>query len=191
MVTKIKWYLAICFLISTVAVNAQKQTISGYLKDSLTNDFLIGATIQIAKTSIGTSSNAYGFYSLQVDKGKVTLLINYVGYEPKIINLQVESNISLDVALREKSQTLSEVVVSSQKANQKIISTEMSTDKISAKDIKQIPMVLGEADVIKSIQLLPGVTAPNEGSGGFNVRGGSADQNLIRWFQSASAKSGV
>jgi hypothetical protein len=86
---------------------------------------------------------------------------------------------SLDFALKEKRQTLSEVVVSSTKANQKIISTEMSTERLSAKDIKQIPMVLGEADVIKSIQLLPGVSAPNEGSGGFNVRGGSADQNLI------------
>ena len=166
-------------MVATVAANAQKQTISGYLKDSLTNDFLIGATIQIVNTTIGVSSNAYGFYSLQVDKGKVTLLINYVGYEPKTISLQVESNISLDVALKEKSQTLSEVVISSKKANQRIISTEMSTDRISAKDIKQIPMVLGEADVIKSIQLLPGVSAPNEGSGGFNVRGGSADQNLI------------
>ena len=179
MATNYKWYLAVMFLLVTLISTAQKHTISGYLKDSLTNEFLIGATIQIENTSIETSSNAYGFYSLQVEKGEVTLLISYMGYESQTINVHVESNILIDIALKEKSQTLNEVVVLSKKNNQRIKSAEMSIERISAKDIKQIPMVLGEADVIKSIQLLPGVSAPNEGSGGFNVRGGSADQNLI------------
>ena len=166
-------------MISTVTSNAQKHILSGYVRDSLTNEFLIGATVRIANTQKIVSSNAYGFYSIQVDKGIVNLQINYVGREPKMIMILVESNIHLDVALKEKIQTLSEVVISNSRGNQKLLSTEMSTDKITAKDVKQIPMVLGEADVIKSIQLLPGVTAANEGSGGFNVRGGSADQNLI------------
>ena len=179
MATNYRWYLAVMFLFVTLTTNAQKYTLSGYVKDSLTNEFLIGATIQIANTSTGVSSNAYGFFSLQVQKGNVDLLISYIGYETRAITINIASNMSLDFALKEKRQTLSEVVVSSTKANQKIISTEMSTERLSAKDIKQIPMVLGEADVIKSIQLLPGVSAPNEGSGGFNVRGGSADQNLI------------
>ena len=179
MATKFKWYLAIFLMISTVTSNAQKHILSGYVRDSLTNEFLIGATVRIANTQKIVSSNAYGFYSIQVDKGIVNLQINYVGREPKMIVILVESNIHLDVALKEKIQTLSEVVISNSRGNQKLLSTEMSTDKITAKDVKQIPMVLGEADVIKSIQLLPGVTAANEGSGGFNVRGGSADQNLI------------
>ncbi|MFO0479004.1 MAG: TonB-dependent receptor [Bacteroidota bacterium] len=179
MATNYRWHLAVMFLFVTLTTNAQKYTLSGYVKDSLTNEFLIGATIQIANKSTGVSSNAYGFFSLQVQKGNVDLLINYIGYETRAITINIASNMSLDFALKEKRQTLSEVVVSSTKANQKIISTEMSTERLSAKDIKQIPMVLGEADVIKSIQLLPGVSAPNEGSGGFNVRGGSADQNLI------------
>ena len=179
MVTKMRLLMVVFLFHVTITSSGQKQTISGYLKDSVTNEFLIGATVQLANTSVGVSSNAYGFYSLQADKGKITLQVNYIGYEQKVITLNLTTNTALDVLLSEKRQTLSEVVVSSTKANQRIVSTEMSTEKLTAKDIKQIPMVLGEADVIKSIQLLPGVSAPNEGSGGFNVRGGSADQNLI------------
>jgi len=179
MATNYRWHLAVMFLFVTITTNAQKYTLSGYVKDSLTNEFLIGATVQIENTSIGASSNAYGFYSLTVEKGKSTLIVNYIGYERKIIFIDVTSTVTLDISLKEKITSLNEVVVSSTKKDQKIISTDMSVEKISAKEIKQIPMVLGEADVIKSIQLLPGVSAPNEGSGGFNVRGGSADQNLI------------
>jgi hypothetical protein len=179
MVIKLKYWLVIATLFVALAANAQKYNLSGYVRDSLTNEFLIGATVQIENTSIGASSNAYGYYSMTVNKGKVTLLVNYTGYEQKSLTIEVASNITLDISLKEKITSLNEVVVSSTKKDQKIISTDMSVEKISAKEIKQIPMVLGEADVIKSIQLLPGVSAPNEGSGGFNVRGGSADQNLI------------
>jgi hypothetical protein len=179
MVTKMRLLMVVFLFHVTITASGQKLTISGYLKDSVTNEFLIGATVQLANTSVGVSSNDYGFYSLQADKGKITLQVNYIGYEQKVIALNLTTNTTLDILLSEKGQTLSEVVVSSTKANQRIVSTEMSTEKLTAKDIKQIPMVLGEADVIKSIQLLPGVSAPNEGSGGFNVRGGSADQNLI------------
>ena len=179
MVTKMRLLMVVFLFHVTITLSGQKQTISGYLKDSVTNEFLIGAIVRLANTSVGVSSNDYGFYSLQADKGKITLQVDYIGYEQKVITLNLTTNTTLDILLSEKRQTLSEVVVSSTKANQRIVSTEMSTEKLTAKDIKQIPMVLGEADVIKSIQLLPGVSAPNEGSGGFNVRGGSADQNLI------------
>jgi hypothetical protein len=179
MVTKMRLLMVVFLFHVTITSSGQKQTISGYLKDSVTNEFLIGATVRLANTSVGVSSNDYGFYSLQADKGKITLQVDYIGYEQKVITLNLTTNTTLDILLSEKRQTLSEVVVSSTKANQRIVSTEMSTEKLTAKDIKQIPMVLGEADVIKSIQLLPGVSAPNEGSGGFTVRGGSADQNLI------------
>ena len=179
MVIKLKYWLIIATIFVAFAANAQKYNLSGYVRDSLTNEFLIGATVQIENTSIGASSNAYGYYSMTVNKGKVTLLVNYTGYEQKSFTIDVASNLILDISLKEKITSLNEVVVSSTKKDRMIISTDMSVEKISAKDIKQIPMVLGEADVIKSIQLLPGVSAPNEGSGGFNVRGGSADQNLI------------
>jgi hypothetical protein len=179
MVIKIKCWLIIATIFVAFAANAQKYSLSGYLRDSLTNEFLIGATVQVENTSFGSSSNAYGYYSITVNKGKVTLLVNYIGYEQKSLTIDVASNLTLDISLKEKITSLNEVVVFSTKKDRKIFSTDMSVEKISAKDIKQIPMVLGEADVIKSIQLLPGVSAPNEGSGGFNVRGGSADQNLI------------
>lgn len=174
-----RWNLAVILLLLTFTTSAQKYTISGYVKDSLTNEFVIGATIHIANTSAGTASNAYGFYSFEVQKGNVNLLVNFIGYETKAVTLSVGSNISLDFMLKEKSQTLKEFVVSGTNANHHLASTEMSIERLSAKDIKQIPMVLGEADVLKSIQLLPGVSSPSEGSGGFHVRGGSADQNLI------------
>ena len=112
-------------MISTVTSNAQKHILSGYVRDSLTNEFLIGATVRIANTQKIVSSNAYGFYSIQVDKGIVNLQINYVGREPKMIVILVESNIHLDVALKEKIQTLSEVVISNSRGNQKLLSTEM------------------------------------------------------------------
>ena len=173
------YFFFIIIIFSVLNANAQKYTLSGFLKDSLTNDFLIGATIQIESSKVGVSSNAYGFYSLTVDKGRYVILINYVNYEQKRITIDVASDLTLDISLKERITSLNEVVVSSRKKDQKITSTDISVERITAKDIKQIPMVLGEADVIKSIQLLPGVSAPNEGSGGFNVRGGAADQNLI------------
>jgi hypothetical protein len=180
MVVKCKCYFFFIIIIfSVLNANAQKYTLSGFLKDSLTSDFLSGATIQIESSKVGVSSNAYGFYSLTVDKGRYVILINYVNYEQKRITIDVASDLTLDISLKERITSLNEVVVSSRKKDQKIASTDMSVERITAKDIKQIPMVLGEADVIKSIQLLPGVSAPNEGSSGFNVRGGAADQNLI------------
>jgi hypothetical protein len=179
MVIRLKYWLVIATHFVALAASAQKYNLSGYVRDSLTNEFLIGATVQIDNTLIGASSNAYGYYSMTVNEGKVTLLVNYTGYEQKSLTIEVDSNITLDISLKEKVTSLNEVVISSTKKDQKIVSTDMSVERISAKEIKQIPMVLGEADVIKSIQLLPGVSAPNEGSGGFNVRGGSADQNLI------------
>ena len=179
MVIKLKYCLVLLSVFMVFSARSQKHTISGYLKDSSTNEFLIGAVVKIENSSVVASSNAYGFYSLTANKEKLTLLVNYMGYEQKKVTVEVSSNMTLDIYLQEKKTTLQEVVVSSKRNDQKIISTDMSVDKLSAKDIKQIPMVLGEADVIKSIQLLPGVSAPNEGSGGFNVRGGAADQNLI------------
>ncbi|MFN9998942.1 MAG: carboxypeptidase-like regulatory domain-containing protein, partial [bacterium] len=104
-----KYYLLI-IVIHFFSYNAtgQKYTISGYVKDSLTNDFLIGATIQIAATQTGISSNAYGFYSTQVERGNVILEVNYIGYERKSITINLLSDISLDIRLAEKSQMLKE-----------------------------------------------------------------------------------
>jgi hypothetical protein len=179
MAVKNKLSIVIMSLLWGICLNAQKFTLSGYVKDSLSNEYLIGAIVQIENTNTGVSTNAYGFYSLQVEKGNTTIIVNYIGYTTRKIPVSIESNKSLDILINESGVVLSEVIISDKPANYKISSTEISTERISAKEIKQIPMVLGEADVLKSIQLLPGISAPNEGSGGFNVRGGAADQNLI------------
>lgn len=179
MATKFQWSLLMWFILGTLTTQAQKKNLSGYVKDSLTNEFLIGATVLVKNTPIGVATNAYGYYSLQTDPGQVTLVISYIGYEQKVLTVDLTKDQTLDILISERRQSLKEIVISDYNANQRIINTEMSVDRLSAKEIKQIPMVLGEADVIKSIQLLPGVSAPNEGAGGFNVRGGAADQNLI------------
>jgi CarboxypepD_reg-like domain/TonB dependent receptor/TonB-dependent Receptor Plug Domain len=169
----------ILFLGLNFSVFSQNYTLSGYVKDSANNEYLIGATLQIQGTSQGISTNGYGFYALNLPKGKHTLIIRYVGYNTLYREVNVVATAQIDFSLRDVSSTLNEVVVTNRKANEQVTKVEMSLEKMSAKTIKQIPTVLGEADVLKSIQLLPGVTAPNEGSSGFNVRGGAADQNLI------------
>jgi hypothetical protein len=171
--------LAALLALLAFAATAQKVTLSGYVKDAATNEFLIGATLQIEGTGSGVATNAYGYYSLLVDAGKVNLLISYIGYDRQRQELDLRENTTLDFKLTSTSDVLEEVVVSANRAGESVASLEMSVEKLNAKIVKQIPAVLGEADVLKSIQLLPGVTAPTEGSGGFNVRGGAADQNLV------------
>jgi hypothetical protein len=179
MIAKLKLVGTVFLLLFAFLSTAQKVTLSGYIRDSSTNEFLIGATIQVVNSSVAVSSNSYGFFSLQVDKGTLSLIVNYVGYDQKKVIFNIQSDVKSDILLKTKVQVLNDVTVTTSKAYQRISTTVMSTDKLTAREIKQIPMVLGEADVLKSIQLLPGVSAPNEGSGGFNVRGGAADQNLI------------
>lgn len=171
--------LAAMLALLTVTATAQKVTLSGYVKDAATNEFLIGATLQIEGSGSGVATNAYGYYSLQVDAGKVKLLISYIGYDRQRQELDLRENTTLDFTLASASDVLEEVVVSANRAGESVASLEMSVEKLNARIVKQIPAVLGEADVLKAIQLLPGVTAPTEGSGGFNVRGGAADQNLV------------
>ena len=164
---------------TSFVAQAQKVALSGYVKDAATNEFLIGATLQLEGTGAGVVTNAYGYYSLLVEAGQVTLLISYIGYERQRQVLEVRQNTTLDFHLTAASDVLQEVVVSANRADENVSQLGMSVEKLNAKIVKQIPAVLGEADLLKSIQLLPGVTAPTEGSGGFNVRGGAADQNLV------------
>ncbi|MES2836199.1 MAG: TonB-dependent receptor [Bacteroidota bacterium] len=174
-----RYYISFLFLFLSLTVFAQKYSVSGYLKDASTGEGLVGATVSVKGTSNGVSTNVYGFYSLTLDKGKYTLLINYIGFasQEKQIDLNANTTITLDLA--ESNVELKEVVVSSEREDANVKSIQMSVNKIDIKDIKKIPQFLGEADVIKSVQLLPGVSTVGEGASGFNVRGGAADQNLI------------
>jgi len=174
------YFALILLIISSLQVYSQsKVTISGYVKDAKNGENLIGATVRFKDTKLGTKSNAYGFYSISVPKGKYTIISSYVGYDNFIKGLEVESNLKLDLNLVISSKTTETVVISAEKEDNNIKNIEMSTLKVEMIDLKKIPALLGEVDVIRSIQLLPGVSTVGEGASGFNVRGGGIDQNLI------------
>lgn len=155
----------------------EKYTISGTLSDGTTGEELIGATISIIELGTGTVTNVYGFYSLTVPEGEYSVEMSYIGYDVvrKQISL-VESKV-INVELMPQSNQLEEIVISAEEKDKNVESTQMSVNKLNIAEIEAIPVVFGERDVIKTIQLLPGIKS-GEG-GGFFVRGGSADQNLI------------
>jgi len=158
----------------------QKFTISGNVKDSTNGESLIGAAIFVKENAnAGTTTNAYGFYSLTLPQGKYTLIISYVSYSSSSIILDLNQNINTNIQLKEERFQLQEVVVTEARTSENVKNTEMSVHKLDIKTIKAMPALLGEVDVIRSLLTLPGVTTVGEGSGGFNVRGGSVDQNLI------------
>ncbi len=172
-------FLCSC-LISIQTVTAQEKfTISGYVSDSKNGEKLIGVTVFIQGTTIGALSNEYGFYSLTLPKGSYTLGVSYVGYQTFTKAIALEANQKHDVELQEESISLQEVVITSERKDANVKDVSMSINKLDIKTIQKIPAFLGEVDVIRSIQLLPGVSTVGEGATGFNVRGGSIDQNLV------------
>ncbi len=156
-----------------------KNTISGHIKDGRTGEMLIGATVYVKEAQTGTSSNLYGFYSLSLIPGSYTLTFSYIGYQPKeqSINLTTDLNLAIELVVAE--ETLDEVVIMGVRQDKNVKSAEMSVVKMESKTIRQIPALFGETDVIRALQLMPGVKAVAEGSTGFSVRGGSSDQNLV------------
>lgn len=154
-------------------------TISGFVKSAESGEELIGATVAVKSQNVGVSANVYGFYSLSLPKGTYEVTYSYIGYKEVVKNVELTENKSLNVELKEAVNELKAVEVTAEGAANNINSVEMSVNKIDAKTIKKIPALLGEADVIKSVLLLPGVSTVGEGSTGFNVRGGGIDQNLV------------
>ncbi|WP_405414307.1 TonB-dependent receptor [Maribacter sp. Asnod1-A12] len=157
----------------------QKYTLSGSITELSSNETLIGVTVAIPELSTGVTTNEYGFYSITLPKGTYTILISYLGFEDIIKEIKLTENRRIDYSLNEETEQLEEVVVTENVEKMDIRKPQMSVNTLSVGTIKKIPVILGEADVIKSILLLPGVTNAGEGASGFNVRGGAADQNLI------------
>jgi carboxypeptidase-like protein/TonB-dependent receptor-like protein len=181
MVTKYTICIIILLLFFSLRVsNAQGfVTLSGYLLDAENGESLIGANIIIENTSMGAASNQYGFYSITLKPGKYSFEYSYVGYQSlrKEINLTESKRINIE--LQPFSLTSEEIVISSERENENIQSTEMSVAKLDINTVQKIPVVLGEPDILKTIQLLPGISSATENSSGINVRGGAADQNLV------------
>ena len=157
-----------------------KYTVNGYVKDSQTGEALIGAVIIVKELSqTGTATNAYGFYSLTIPEGTYTLTAQFMGYEPRSLQLTLIQNVKQNFSLNEKSVEQKEVVITGERNDENIKSIQMGVDKIDVKGIQNVPVLLGEKDVLKTVQLLPGIKSAGEGNSGFYVRGGGADQNLI------------
>jgi hypothetical protein len=166
-------------LSSSVNEKSKSATISGFVRDAKTGETLIGAVIYPKeKSNIGITSNSYGYFSLTLPKGKYTIMIQYLGYRNKAIPLNLNDNIAVTVDMDEESITLKEVTVTAEKNNNNVVSTEVAS-KLNIKEIQTIPVFFGEKDILKTIQLLPGITPAGEGNAGFYVRGGGSDQNLI------------
>ncbi len=177
-----KSYCLRCFcllLISLQIAAQQKYTISGYLKDVKNGESLIGATVSKAGSTIGAAANEYGFYSLTLPEGENTILVSMLGYGTRTLQINLTKSQTMNFELSDESTELEEVVISGEAADRNVKSVEMSVAKLDIKQINKIPALLGEVDVIRAIQLLPGVTTVGEGATGFNVRGGNIDQNLI------------
>jgi len=169
-------------ILSSFSLLSQDIQISGTVEEESSGEAIPNISI-VWESSSGkkfSSTNSYGFYSISVSKGPGRLIFSSFGFKTQTKQFRnLNKNIVLDISLNELSTELNEVSVTSEKLNDNITTTEMSVSKLSAKEIKKVPQLLGETDVIRTLTLLPGVSTVGEGASGFNVRGGNADQNLI------------
>ncbi len=171
--------IALLLLIPFGAVAQNSHTISGYMRDASTGEELLYATVYVKETGEGVTTNLYGFYSLTLLAGDYTLQYSYIGMETMEKPITLDKDVKQDVELQQNSIAVEEIVITAEQENENVTNTEVSTVTLDVKDAKLIPVLLGEQDILKTIQLMPGVSSNSEGSSGFFVRGGDADQNLI------------
>lgn len=177
-----RFYFLFLSLFLSIGVFGQKYTISGYVKDITNGEDIYGAIIKLKELeNVGTKTNAYGFYSITLDQGTYTLIYRSTGFEtqemPVVLN--EDQSINIELTVPKDVLLIEEVVISAEKENDNITSAEMNITKFDPKDIETIPVIFGEKDIMKTLQLTPGVKGAGEGNAGFFVRGGGADQNLI------------
>lgn len=167
----------ICFCASLQAQD--RYTLSGTVRDTNSNESLIGVNILVPGLGTGTITNEYGFYSITLPKGSYEVVLQALGFETKSTRIILDKNIKLNFSLSEEAELLDEIVLTERSDQLDLRSPQMGVNTLPVSTIQQVPVVLGEADVLKSLLLLPGVTNAGEGASGINVRGGAADQNLI------------
>ena len=176
---KIKLFLLLLIMVPFFVKAQNRFTISGFIKDSLNGETLIGASIAVQGKTKGISSNQYGFYSITLEKGEYIFISSYIGYQPKILQIKLDGNKQLNFNLLPKISLSQEVIVTSKKRDANVKNAQMGKFTLPIEQIKSIPAFLGEVDLLKTIQLLPGIRNAGEGSAGLYVRGGGPDQNLI------------
>jgi TonB dependent receptor/CarboxypepD_reg-like domain/TonB-dependent Receptor Plug Domain len=180
--TKYYFILSILFFgSSSLAISQEKEkfTISGYVKDVSNGESSYGASVYIKELMKGGSTNEYGFYSITVEKGAYHLVVSYMGYTTVEKEIKLDKDLQLNIDISPAVATTKTVVVSSEKSNKNVTGTSVGAIKLDMEEIKKLPAFMGEVDVLKTIQLLPGVKSAGDGNSGFYVRGGGPDQNLI------------
>jgi len=168
------------FFLSLFSFSQEKFTVSGTVKDSTDGEDLIGVYVTIKDSpGIGAATNSYGFFSITLPKGEHTVVFNYVGYNRIEKKITLDKDLSINLELSTSSEVMKELEITAEREDKNLTNTDGSTVRLKPKDIETIPVLFGEKDVMKTVTLLPGVQSAGEGNSGFNVRGGSADQNLI------------
>jgi hypothetical protein len=172
--------LLICLCLYAGIIHAQnKHSITGYVKDSLSSENLIGATVSFIGQHKGVNTNAYGFFSITLPKGHYIITVSYVGYFSKSLEINLDENINYNFLINQHSTSNEEVVVYAKKKDVNVTSAQMGKIDLSMSQVKNLPVLFGEIDIMKTLQLLPGVSNAGEGNTGLYVRGGGPDQNLI------------
>ncbi len=166
-------------LLPLLVFSQEKYTVSGYVRDSLSGETLIASTVSVAGSSKGVASNSYGFYSVTLTSGTYTFVCSRVGYIPIIKIFELHSDIEFNFDLAPKMTTEEAIVISAKRRDANVKNAQMGKLDLSINQVKSIPAFLGEVDILKTIQLLPGIQSAGEGSSGLYVRGGGPDQNLI------------
>ncbi|MCL2327529.1 MAG: TonB-dependent receptor [Bacteroidetes bacterium] len=174
-----KLIAVLALLFALFSLQAQEFVLSGYVKDNQTKEALVGASIAIVGINKGVLTDATGFFELRLTKGDYTFVVSYFGYAELRKPMSLTQNTTQTFVLQPQISQLEKVVVSAVARNNNVVSTEMGTQTLQMREIKTIPVIFGENDILKTIQLLPGVQSAGEGNSGFNVRGGGADQNLV------------
>jgi len=175
-----KLFFFLFLLASSQFFAQEKFTISGNITDAKTGEDLMGVNIYLkAQPQKGTTSNYYGFYSLTLPKGNYEIVFDFLGYQSQTQNIKLNKNIALNIKLEPENESLEAVVITGKNQKRNVRSTEIGTHRIHVKAIENLPVLFGEKDILKTIQLLPGVKPAGEGQAGFYVRGGNIDENLI------------
>ena len=176
----LKPLIAILILMTSLRVTAQeKVTLNGYVKDAGNGEELIGVTVYIPHLQSGTTTNSYGFYSITIPQGTYEVQYSFIGFRSNIVTLELTGNVSRNIELISEATVIDEVIVESTPLDANVVDVQMSRNTIDINRARKLPALFGEVDIIKNIQMLPGVISAGEGTSSFYVRGGSADQNLI------------
>jgi hypothetical protein len=175
-----RYLLIFNFVLLTIAARSQEKiTLNGYVKDAENGEELLGVTVYIPSLKAGTVSNDYGFYALTVPRGTYEVQFTYVGYKQQTVTIELQKNTAHNMELASDAEMMKEIVIEEKPLDENVVAVQMSKNTLDMNQVRKLPALFGEIDIIKNIQMLPGVLTAGEGTSSFYVRGGSADQNLI------------